>query len=107
IARLTRARAEGVGWVVAEESGTEEHALAVSFWRLEVHVPTGRAIILSVEPDETLRRPVYRLEPGQMDLATGRLELGGVPGLRASTYRDRPDWEAAADQIRGQLVAEA
>jgi hypothetical protein len=58
IARLTQARAEGVGWVLAEEVGTEEHAMAVQYWRLEVHVPTGAALLMSIDPDETLSRPV-------------------------------------------------
>jgi hypothetical protein len=105
LARLTRAREEGVGWVLAEETGVEEHALAVPYWRLEVHVPTGAALLLSVEPDETLSRPVYRLEAGRMDLATERLELGGVEDLPAAEYRDRPAWETASARARERLTA--
>jgi hypothetical protein len=105
IARLTQARAEGVGWVLAEESGSEEHAMAVAYWRLEVHVPSGAALLMSVEPDETLTRPVYRLEGGRLDLTTGALDLAAVPDLPASEYRDRADWQTASDQIRKRLVA--
>jgi hypothetical protein len=105
LARLTHAREEGVGWILAEETGAEEHALAVPYWRVEVHVPTGAALLLSIEPDETLSRPVYRLEAGRMDLATGRLELGKVADLPAREYRDRSGWETASAQARDRLTA--
>jgi len=88
---LARARAQGVPWTVVEENGQPERAPYVPYHRVEAESGTGRAIIVSIGPDETLSRAVYRLDAGQIDLASGALRIGDPLG----SYLD-PDECAAA-----------
>jgi hypothetical protein len=88
---LDRARAQGVPWTVVEENGQPERAPYVPYHRVEAESGTGRAIIVSIGPDETLSRAVYRLDAGQIDLASGALRVGDPLG----SYLD-PDECAAA-----------
>ncbi len=94
LAALARARSEGRSWEVLEETGSEDRAPFVPYQRIEAEVGTGRAVIISIEPDETLSRAVHRLDHGQVDLATGALRIGEAIG----TYLDR---EAFAAALRG------
>jgi hypothetical protein len=88
---LARARAKGLSWTVAEENGRPERAPYLPYQRVEAEPGTGRAVIVSIAPDETLSRAVYRLDEGQIDLASGALRIGDPLG----TYLD-PDECAAA-----------
>jgi len=88
---LDRARAQGVPWTVVEENGQPERAPYVPYHRVEAETGTGRAVIVSIGPDETLSRAVYRLDAGQIDLASGALRIGDPLG----SYLD-PDECAAA-----------
>jgi len=94
LAALARARSEGRSWEVLEETGSEDRAPFVPYQRIEAEVGTGRAVIISIEPDETLSRAVHRLDHGQVDLATGALRIGEAIG----TYLDP---EAFAAALRG------
>lgn len=91
LAALARARDQGESWTVAEETGSPDRAPFVPYQRIEAEVGTGRAVIISIEPDETLSRAVYRLDEGQIDLVTGALRIGEAIG----SYLD-PDAFAAA-----------
>ena len=88
---LARARAQGVPWTVVEENGQPERAPYVPYHRVEAESGTGRAIIVSIGPDETLSRAVYRLDAGQIDMTSGVLRIGDPLG----SYLD-PDECAAA-----------
>jgi hypothetical protein len=76
---------------VVEETGSADRAPFVPYQRIEAEVGTGRAVIISIEPDETLSRAVHRLDEGQIDLVTGGLRIGEAIG----SYLD-PDACAAA-----------
>jgi hypothetical protein len=91
LAALARARDQGQSWVVVEETGSEDRAPFVPYQRIEAEAGTGRAVIISIEPDETLSRAVHRLDEGQIDLVTGGLRIGEAIG----SYLD-PDAFAAA-----------
>jgi len=91
---LARARAQGLSWTVVEESGQPDRAPYVPYQRVEAEAETGRAVIVSIGPDETLSRAVYRLDAGQVDVASGALRIGDPLG----SYLD-PDECAAA--LRG------
>ena len=91
LAALARARDQGQSWTVAEETGSEDRAPFVPYQRIEAAADTGRAVIISIEPDETLSRAVHRLDRGQIDLATGGLQVGEAIG----SFLD-PDTCAAA-----------
>jgi len=86
LAALARARAQGLSWAVVEESGQADRAPYVPYQRVEAEVGSGRAVVVSIGPDETLSRAVYRLDAGQIDVASGVLRIGDPLG----TYLD-PD----------------
>ncbi|MGH3230861.1 MAG: hypothetical protein ACRDOA_20185 [Streptosporangiaceae bacterium] len=80
LAALSRARDRGESWAVVTETGSVDRAPFVPYQRIEAEVGTGRALIISIEPDETLSRAVYRLDQGQIDLVTGGLQIGEAAG---------------------------
>jgi hypothetical protein len=96
LAALAQARDQGQAWVVAEEAGSPDRAPFVPYQRIEAEVGTGRAVIISIEPDETLSRAVYRLDEGQIDLASGALRIGEAIG----SYLDRDEFAAALREAR-------
>jgi hypothetical protein len=96
VAALDRARADGLAWTVVEESGAQDRAPYVPYQRVEAEVGSGRAVIVSIGPDETLSRAVYRLDAGQVDVASGALSIGDELG----SYLDPADLEAALRQAQ-------
>ena len=96
LAALARARAHGQRWAIVAESGSEDRAPFVPYQRVEAEVGTGRTVIISIEPDETLSRAVYRLDQGQVDLASGALMIGEAIG----SYLDREAFAAALREAR-------
>ena len=96
LAALAQARDRGEAWAVVEETGSPDRAPFVPYQRIEAEVGTGRAVIISIEPDETLSRAVYRLDEGQIDLAAGGLRIGGAIG----SYLDRDAFTAALREVR-------
>jgi hypothetical protein len=96
LAALARARAQGLSWTVLEESGQADRAPYVPYQRVEAEVGSGRAVIVSIGPDETLSRAVYRLEEGQVDVTSGALRIGDQIG----SYLDPREVEAALGRLR-------
>jgi hypothetical protein len=99
LAALTRARDQGESWAVVAETGSEDRAPFVPYQRIEAEPGTGRAVIISIEPDETLSRALYRLDRGQIDLATGGLQVGEAIG----SYLDRDAFAAALREVRPKV----
>ena len=100
LAALAQARDEGLAWVVVEESGDEARAPFVPYQRVEAHVPSGRAVIISIEPDETLVGAVHCLDAGELDLATGGLQVGESLG----SYPDAAALTEALGQARADIA---
>jgi hypothetical protein len=98
LAALARARDAGQSWTVVEENGSLDRLPYVPYQRIEAEVGSGRAVIVSIEPDETLSRAVYRLDRGQIDPAAGGLQIGDPIG----SYLDPDSFEAALCQARDQ-----
>ena len=98
LAALARARDEGQSWTIVEENGSLDRLPYVPYQRIEAEVGSGRAVIISIEPDETLSRAVHRLDRGQIDLATGGIQIGDPVG----SYLDRDEFAAALRQARDQ-----
>ena len=96
LAALARARDDGVAWAVVEELGSPDHARYVPYQRIEAEVATGRAVIVSIGPDETLSRAVHHLDEGQIDLVTGGLQIGKQVG----SYLDPDTLAGALQQAR-------
>ena len=89
-AALADARARGESWAVVEESGDQARAPYLPYHRIEAHVESGRAVIVSIEPDETLSRAVWRLDEAALDPATGWVAVGAEIGsyLEAGQFDD-------------------
>ncbi len=92
LAALALARDQGLKWAVIEENGDLARAPYIPYQRVEAHVPSGRAVIISVEPDETLTGAVHRIDAADLDLATGGLRAGAELGSYANA-------EAAAQAL--------
>src|SRR5580704_6268515 len=97
LAALARARDQGESWAVVEETGSVDRAPFVPYQRIEAEVGSGRALIISIEPDETLSRAVHRLDQGQIDLVTGGLQIGEAAG----SFLDPDALTAALREARG------
>lgn len=95
LAAAAGAREQGQRWAVVEENGDEARLPYVPYQRVEADVGSGRAVIVSAGPDETLARAVYRLDAGELDLVTGELRIGDEIG----SY---PDAAAAARELDRQ-----
>jgi hypothetical protein len=95
-ARRSAARASGQEWLVDEPDAAA--VMAGSYRRVEHHLPTGTALVSSMEAGS--RGPVtYRLEvtPG-----TGRV---GEPHEPARTFADRDEWLRVTEQYRSAISA--
>ena len=103
LAALARARDLGLDWTVVEENGDPARAPYLPYQRVEAHVPSGRAVIVSMEPDETLVRVVHRLDAAEVDLDTGGLRAGAELG----SYTDEQALAQALQQARDQIAASA
>jgi hypothetical protein len=97
LAALGAARDRSETWAVVEETGSADRAPFVPYQRIEAEVGTGRAVIVSIEPDETLSRALYRLDAGRIDLVTGGLQVGEAMG----SYLDPDELAAALREARG------
>jgi hypothetical protein len=100
LAALARAREQGLTWAVVEETGSADRAPYVPYQRIEAEVSSGRAVVVSIEPDETLSRAVHRLDEGRIDLVTGGLRVGEPIG----SYLDPDAFAAALQQARADLA---
>jgi hypothetical protein len=98
LAALERARDEGQSWAVVEENGSLDRLPYVPYQRIEAEVGSGRAMIISIEPDETLSRAVHRLDLGQIDLVTGGLQIEDAVG----SYLDPEAFATALRQAKDQ-----
>lgn len=103
LAALARAREQGLSWVVVEETGSADRAPYVPYQRVEAEVSSGRAVVVSIEPDETLSRAVHRLDECRIDPVTGGLEIGEAIG----SYLDPDEFAASLQQARGGLAGPA
>jgi hypothetical protein len=96
---LADARARGESWAAVEESGDLARVPYLPYQRVEAHVPSGRAVIISIEPDDTLSRPVWRLDEATLDPATGRLVIGAEIG----SYTGAGQFDEALASVRQRL----
>jgi hypothetical protein len=93
--RLERARRERAAWVVLFEDVTP-----LGSQRLEMHVPTGRAIHASSRSELDAPAPTFELEVVQLDPADGAWLLDRPPLMASRTYRTHDEWEARIAQAR-------
>ena len=80
---INAARRAGQVWAVIHEQGDLASGLADPYQCMEMHLPTGLAVVSMVEPDPSTMTPVYVVtvtdtgEPG-----------GGAPGIDAGSFED-------------------
>ncbi|MYI35184.1 MAG: hypothetical protein F4118_01995 [Acidimicrobiaceae bacterium] len=80
---INAARQAGQVWAVIHEQGDLASGLADPYQCMEMHLPTGLAVVSMVEPDPSTMTPVYVVtvtdtgEPG-----------GGAPGIDAGSFED-------------------
>jgi hypothetical protein len=101
LAALAQARGQGLEWAVVAEAGDLARVPYLPYQRVEAHVRSGRAVIVSVGPDETLTTAVHRLDAGELDLVTGGLRVGRELG----SYADAEALALALQQARDQIAA--
>jgi hypothetical protein len=101
LAALARARDQGLDWTIVEENGDPARAPYLPYQRVEAHVRSGRAVIISIEPDETLVGAVHRLDAAEVDLGTGGLQAGAALG----SYGSEQEAAQALQQARDQIAA--
>jgi len=101
LAALARARDQVLDWTGVEENGDPVRAPCLPYERVEAHVPSGRAVIISIEPDETLVRAVHRLDAAEVDLDTGGLRAGAELG----SYGDEQALTQALQRVRDEIAA--
>ncbi|HEX6492770.1 MAG TPA: hypothetical protein VF112_04625, partial [Candidatus Dormibacteraeota bacterium] len=93
---IAEARDRGDAWVVLHRSGTPERT---GYRLLEMHVGSGAALHVFIEPDPATGRPVYGLQQLRLDPATGDPERGSdIEDAR--TYDDPAEWNRAVSGLR-------
>ena len=95
---LAAAGTRGESWAVIEETGDQARAPYLPYQRVEAHVPSGRAVIISIEPDEMLNA-VWRLDEATLDPATGGLAIGPEIG----SYDSAGELDEALARARQRL----
>jgi hypothetical protein len=93
--RLERARAEGAEWVLLFEDVTP-----LGSHRLEMHVPSGRALHTSTDLPLDARKPTYKFSAVQLDPVDGAWRLDVAPLIPEQTFDNREEFEARLAQAR-------
>lgn len=75
---LAAARRAGRSWVVLEEHGDPAGDPFAPYHRLEAEPSTGRALLISAQPDDEFRRSRHAVEVVQIDLGTGLIDRAAV-----------------------------
>ncbi len=102
LAQIAEARDRGDAWVVLHETGAPERT---GYRRLEMHLPSGEALHLFVDPDPATGRPEYGLQRLRLDPGSGDHD-GSSPIGDPRTFADAAAWRQASDGLRRHLEGE-
>ena len=102
LALIAEARDRGDRWVVLHETGTPERT---GYRRLEMHLASGEAVHLFVDPDPATGRPEYGLQRLRLDPGSGDHD-GRSPLEDPRTFDDAETWRQASGSLRGYLDGE-
>jgi len=80
---ISAARQAGRAWAVIHEQGDLGSGLVDPYQCMEVHLPTGLAVVSMVEPDPSTMTPLYVVTVTQMGEPGG-----GTPGIGAGSFED-------------------
>ena len=81
--RIAAAQQSGRAWVVIHEQGDLGSGLVSPYQCIELHLPTGLAVVSMVEPDPSTMTPVYVVTVTEMGEPGG-----GTPGIDAGSFGD-------------------
>jgi hypothetical protein len=101
--RIEEGSAAGQAWVVLEEAGAREGDPFLPYERLEVEVATGRAILVTAEPDDDYRGCAHHVRRVRLDLGTGAVGAD-AEDPDAVAFADAEAREHAVDRLRGDAV---
>jgi ATP-dependent Clp protease ATP-binding subunit ClpA len=99
---IAEARDRGDEWVDLHRTGTPDRT---GYRCLEMHLRTGAALHLFIEPDPATGRPIYGLQQLTLDPATGDPERGREIE-DARTFEDEAAWTKAVTGLREYLQGE-
>jgi hypothetical protein len=107
VADIAAAAARREVWVVVEQTGEPQSFSVIPFTKVEMHVPSGRALKQSVEQDERTGRARFRLEEVAVDRETGqRIDAEAKqPGVQE--FDDVDPWVLATRQRRRAIEEDA
>ena len=97
--RIREAREHGPAWVTVAESGD---MTVGPYVRLEMHLPDGQAVQVSIDFDAESGERRFRVEPMSLDPLTGE-RRDGVSTVAPQTFLDTEGWEAAIAGLRSAI----
>jgi hypothetical protein len=100
LADIAAAAAQGEVWVVIEQTGEPQSFSVMPFTKVEMHLPSGRALKLSVEQDEGTGGARFRLEEVVVDRATGQWIDTEAKQPGVEEFRDVDSWVLATRRWR-------
>jgi hypothetical protein len=100
IDRVRAARGAGKEWVTVYQTGTPEGWRQRRYEALEMHLPDGIALNLSVEIDAETYGPVYEIEVVQLDPHTGDWVNDVRPLVERRVWPQQGSWEEAIEEYK-------
>jgi hypothetical protein len=89
------------GWVVLTETALVGTEVFPPYRRLEMHLPDGTGLDITVELNQDTGRPLYAVEVVQLDPSTGALLAESGESGRRHTFSERLAWEFAIAELHG------
>jgi hypothetical protein len=93
-ARIDEARRAGLEWLVDEADPSA--VMAGVHQRVELHLPTGSAVVSTVEAGASAGTATYRLE---------LVPAGDAARARPEVFTDREQWHAAVERLKAELAS--
>jgi hypothetical protein len=98
--RVRAARSAGNEWVTVYQTGTADDWRQRRYEALEMHLPDGIALNLSVEIDAETYGPVYGIEVVQLDPQTGDWLNDVAPLVDQRTWTEPGPWQEAVEEYK-------
>lgn len=98
IAAIDAARADGADWARLQETGRRESGLADPYRSLRMHVASGLALLVAVQPDPATGAPSWSVTVLRLDPATGSIADGDAE-VADRVYDDLPALAAGEAEL--------
>ncbi|MGH7749790.1 MAG: hypothetical protein ACREQ5_34250 [Candidatus Dormibacteria bacterium] len=99
---VAEARDRGDSWVTLHETGRPDRT---GFRKLDMHLASGHALHLFIEPDPTTGRPLHGLQQLRLDPGTGDYDRSS-PIEDVRSFEDAEAWEKEVSRLRTYLEGE-